>query len=102
MLFGYGDISKINYFIDQKEDKERRIAKMHLDALIRYAESYNCRRTPLLNYFGENYDREKCGMCDNCEKEEKDLLLRAGQEAAIDFFKTWDFQKHNEEFRLTA
>jgi NTE family protein len=33
------------------------------------------------------------------KKEEKDLLLRAGQEAAIDFFRTWDFQKHNEEFR---
>lgn len=74
LLFGYGDISKINYFIDQKEDKERRIAKIHLDALIRYAEAYNCRRIPLLNYFGEKYEQEKCGMCDNCEKEEKDLV----------------------------
>ena len=69
LLFGYGDISKINYFIDQKEDPERRIAKMHLDALISYAESYSCRRIPLLNYFGENYSQEKCGMCDNCESE---------------------------------
>ena len=74
LLLGYGDISKINYFIDQKADKERRIAKMHLDALIRYAESYNCRRVPLLNYFGEKYTQEKCGMCDNCEKEEKDFV----------------------------
>ncbi len=74
LLFGYGDISKINYFIDQKEDKERRIAKMHLDALIRYAESYNCRRVPLLSYFGEDYTKENCGMCDNCNKEEKDLV----------------------------
>ncbi len=74
LLLGYGDISKINYFIDQKEDKERRIAKMHLDALIRYAESYNCRRIPLLNYFGEKYVKENCGMCDNCDKEEKDLI----------------------------
>ena len=74
LLLGYGDISKINYFINQKEDKERRIAKMHLDTLIMYAESYNCRRIPLLNYFGENYVQGKCGMCDNCEKEEKDLV----------------------------
>ncbi len=74
LLLGYGDISKINYFIDQKADKERRIAKMHLDALIRYAESYNCRRVPLLNYFGEKYEREKCEMCDNCEKEEATLV----------------------------
>jgi ATP-dependent DNA helicase RecQ len=74
LLLGYGDISKINYFIDQKEERERRIAKMHLDALIRYAESYNCRRIPLLKYFGEDYNKEKCGMCDNCEKEEKNLV----------------------------
>ncbi len=74
LLFGYGDIRKINYFIDQKEDeKERQIAKLHLDALIRFAESYNCRRIQLLNYFGEKYNKENCGMCDNCSVEQKDL-----------------------------
>jgi NTE family protein len=29
--------------------------------------------------------------------EDKSLLLRAGQEAAIKFFKDWDFQAHNRE-----
>lgn len=67
LLLGYGDISKINYFIDQKNNKEKRIAKNHLDSLISYAESYSCRRIPLLNYFGEDYNQEKCSMCDNCE-----------------------------------
>ena len=28
-------------------------------------------------------------------KEDKNLLIRAGQEAAIRFFETWDFEKHN-------
>ena len=75
LLFGYGDISKINYFIDQKEDeKERRIAKHHLNDLINYAESYECRRKPLLNYFGESYDKENCGMCDNCTKAKEELV----------------------------
>ncbi len=75
LLFGYGDISKINYFIDQKEDeKERRIAKRHLNDLINYAESYECRRKPLLNYFGESYDKENCGMCDNCTKAKEELV----------------------------
>jgi ATP-dependent DNA helicase RecQ len=73
LLFGYGDIRKINYFIDQKEDKERRIAKAHLESLIRFAEDYRCRRIPLLNYFGEKYNKENCGMCDNCNREAKDL-----------------------------
>ena len=30
---------------------------------------------------------------------EKDLLLRSGQEAAIKFFKNWQFEKHNETYR---
>jgi ATP-dependent DNA helicase RecQ len=31
-----------------------------------YAETSVCRRKMLLHYFGENYDRENCGNCDNC------------------------------------
>ncbi len=74
LLFGYGDISKIRYFINQKEDKEKRIANIHLDALINFCETNMCRRNPLLNYFGEEYEKENCGMCDNCIEEAKDLI----------------------------
>ena len=74
LLFGYGDIRKINYFIDQKEGNEKLVAKQHLDKLIRYAESYQCRRIPLLNYFGENSAEQNCGMCDNCTKEKIELI----------------------------
>jgi ATP-dependent DNA helicase RecQ len=28
--------------------------------------SINCRRTEILNYFGENYGNDKCNNCDNC------------------------------------
>ena len=82
LLFSYADIRKINYFIDQKEDKEKRIAKLHLDALVRYAETYECRRIPLLTYFGEKYSQDNCSMCDNCNAEAKDLTdvtIRAQQ-----------------------
>ncbi len=74
LLFGYGDIRKINYFINQKEGKEKLVAKQHLDKIIRYAESYRCRRIPLLTYFGEEYSQDKCGMCDNCTRKTKDLV----------------------------
>ncbi len=74
LLFGYGDIRKINYFIDQKEGKEKLVAKQHLDKLVRYAESYNCRRIPLLTYFGEEYHQENCGICDNCTRGKTDLI----------------------------
>jgi ATP-dependent DNA helicase RecQ len=72
LLFSYGDIAKINYFIDQKEnDAERLAAKVHLDAIVKYAESEICRRIPLINYFGENYTTDICGMCDNCAGQTK-------------------------------
>ncbi len=74
LLFGYGDIRKINYFIDMKEGKEKLVAKQHLDKLVRYAESYECRRIPLLAYFGEDYSKTKCDICDNCTREFKDLV----------------------------
>ncbi|MBU0474469.1 MAG: DNA helicase RecQ [Bacteroidetes bacterium] len=73
LLFGYGDINKINYFIDQKEGREKLVAKQHLDKLIRYAETYTCRRIPLLTYFGEEYYQENCGICDNCNRGVKEL-----------------------------
>ncbi len=74
LLFGYGDIRKINYFIDQKEGREKLVAKQHLDKLVRYAESYSCRRIPLLTYFGEEYHQENCGTCDNCTRGKSDLI----------------------------
>ena len=74
LLFGYGDIRKINYFIDMKEGKEKLVAKQHLDKLVRYAETYECRRVPLLTYFGENYNKTNCEICDNCTREIKDLV----------------------------
>ncbi len=67
LLYSYADVAKLQYFIDQKEGDERRIAKQHLEALVRYAEDeITCRRKPLLAYFGESYAHIKCDSCDNC------------------------------------
>jgi ATP-dependent DNA helicase RecQ len=67
LLYSYADVAKINYFIDQKEGSEKRVAMQHLDAIVRYAEDeISCRRKPLLNYFGESYMTDNCSNCDNC------------------------------------
>jgi ATP-dependent DNA helicase RecQ len=67
LLYSYSDVAKLKYFIDQKEGEERRVAIQHLDAIVRYAEDEtNCRRKPLLTYFGEQYSAPKCQNCDNC------------------------------------
>lgn len=67
LLYSYGDVAKLNYFIEQKKGIEQQAAMQHLGAMVRYAEdTLTCRRKPLLNYFGEEYKVEKCGNCDNC------------------------------------
>lgn len=67
LLYSYGDVAKLNYFIDQKEGSEKRVAMQHLDAIVRYAEDeISCRRKPLLNYFGDSYEADNCSNCDNC------------------------------------
>ena len=37
-----------------------------LAMMLQYAEIHSCRRRFILNYFGEDYDAEGCGACDNC------------------------------------
>ncbi len=67
LLYSYSDVSKINYFIEQKENpKERSAAKQQLNAMIQYAEYHGCRRIPLIRHFGEDWQQEECEACDNC------------------------------------
>jgi len=74
LLLGYGDISKIRYFIDQKSGQERQVASHHLNVMLGYAESQTCRRVPLLAYFGETFTQTPCKMCDNCLAGQKELV----------------------------
>ena len=67
LFYSYGDRVKIEYFIEQKESpSERKIAYDKLHQMIQYCETHVCRRKVLLEYFGESYQVENCGFCDNC------------------------------------
>lgn len=80
LLYSHSDRQKINYFINQKEGEEKEVAKKHLEDLINYLTTSDCRRIPLMEYFGETYGSEECGMCDNCismKDEMEDLTVAA-------------------------
>jgi ATP-dependent DNA helicase RecQ len=66
LLYSYGDVQKQRYFINQKPISEQRTANQHLEALIQYADSSQCRRIPLMAYFGEKFSHNNCKTCDNC------------------------------------
>ena len=71
LLFSYGDIQKLKYFISQKGEREQRVANIHLNALVGFAEAAGCRRVPLLKYFGEEPAATICDTCDNCTGEKQ-------------------------------
>ncbi|SMO42048.1 ATP-dependent DNA helicase RecQ [Gracilimonas mengyeensis] len=68
-LFSYSDANKIRYFIDQKPLEEQKVAEQHLQQLMNFVETHKCRRIKLLDYFGETFEEENCGMCDICTGE---------------------------------
>ena len=65
-FYSYKDIQKLEKFMQGKPIAEQEIGKQLLMETVAYAESNSCRRKLLLNYFGENYEVENCGACDNC------------------------------------
>ena len=78
LLFGYQDIQKVNYLIQQKTNaSEQRVARIQLNSLVNLLQSASCRRILLLKYFGEEYKAGKCNTCDNCVTEKK---LRAEED----------------------
>lgn len=71
LLFSYGDVRKVRFFIEQKKEQEQRIANILLSQMLGFAETDLCRRLPLLHYFGETDVPDLCGMCDNCRTKEE-------------------------------
>src|SRR5436190_4783192 len=66
LLFSASDVAKQLHFIDEKSEKEARIARAQLQQMVHYAETRECRRATLLEYFGEEYPQVPCDGCDNC------------------------------------
>ncbi len=67
MVYGLQDVVRLHQMVDQSDadDAHKRVERQKLDALLAWCEATQCRRAPLLAYFGEP-DREPCGNCDNC------------------------------------
>ena len=65
-FYSYKDIQKLDKFMQGKPIAEQEIGRQLLMETVAYAESNSCRRKLLLNYFGEGFEVENCGACDNC------------------------------------
>ncbi|MEN8224454.1 MAG: DNA helicase RecQ [Bacteroidota bacterium] len=72
-FYSYDDIIKLEKFMKGKPVAEQEIAKELLQETVSYAESAVCRHKLLLHYFGESYENDECGSCDNCLNPKKKI-----------------------------
>ena len=78
------DLQKLEKFLEGKPLAEQYIGRQLLQETTAYAESSVCRRKLLLHYFGENYDVENCGNCDNCQSPKKQVEAKELLETVLE------------------
>ena len=74
------EMERIERLSKGKSVADQEIARVLLRETADYAETNICRRSFLLSYFGERYEADNCGSCDNCllpktTVEAKELLV---------------------------
>ena len=84
-FYSYKDIEKLEKFMKGKPVAEQEVGKQLILETVGFAETSVCRRRVLLNYFGEKYDKENCGSCDNCLHPKKKF---DGQEEVLTVLET--------------
>lgn len=116
VFYSRNDLKKLEKFMEGKPIAEQDIGRQLLQETEVYAESSLCRRRLLLHYFGEEYPKPNCEMCDNCKhpktklEGERQLLVllqsvkalkeNFRQEYIIDFVKgraTDDIKAHKHD-----
>ncbi len=78
------DLQKMEKFMQGKPVAEQEIGRQLLAETVSYAESSVCRRRSLLHYFGEVYEDENCGNCDNCLNTRKKVEAKDDLSAALE------------------
>jgi ATP-dependent DNA helicase RecQ len=85
LYYSHKDVSKLEHLMRDKPLSEREVGAQLINETVAYAETGVCRRKLLMSYFGEEYETENCGSCDNCKhpkewieaKEEAVIVLKA-------------------------
>ncbi len=84
LYFSKGDIFKHEYFIREMADAlDQARARKQIQDVVKYGELSTCRRRYLLDYFGEEYQKDNCEGCDIC-KPALEMKASKVQETAYD------------------
>ena len=82
-FYSYKDLQKLDKFMEGKPVAEQDIGRQLLQETAAYAETSVCRRKMLLHYFGEHYDKDNCGNCDNCLHPRKKIEVKEQMVTAL-------------------
>jgi ATP-dependent DNA helicase RecQ len=81
LYYSHKDVSKLEHLMRDKPLSEREVGAQLIGETVAFAESGVCRRKILMSYFGEVYENENCGQCDNCKHPKE--KVEAKEEALI-------------------
>jgi len=73
LYYSHKDVAKLEHLMRDKPLSEREVGSQLISETVAFAESGVCRRKILLSYFGEEYEKDKCGHCDNCKHPKEKL-----------------------------
>ncbi|MBI1342134.1 MAG: DNA helicase RecQ [Terrimonas sp.] len=85
LYYSHKDVSKLEHLMRDKPLSEREVGAQLINETVAYAESGVCRRKILMSYFGEEYETENCGSCDNCKHPKERIEAR---DEAVTVLKT--------------
>ncbi|WP_298707636.1 DNA helicase RecQ [Chitinophaga sp.] len=75
-FYSYQDVQKLEHLMRDKPLSEREMGAQLINETVAYAESAVCRRKVILHYFGEPYETEDCGKCDNCRNPKEKIEVK--------------------------
>ncbi|HEX7847262.1 MAG TPA: DNA helicase RecQ [Chitinophagaceae bacterium] len=90
LYYSHKDVSKLEHLMRDKPLSEREVGAQLIHETVAFAESGVCRRKVLMSYFGEEYERENCGECDNCKHPKEKVEAKEEAAIALKAIKTLD------------
>ncbi len=76
LYYSHKDVNKLEHLMRDKPLSEREVGAQLINETVAYAEAGVCRRKVLMSYFGEEYETENCGHCDNCKHPKEKVEAR--------------------------
>ncbi|MGQ0737985.1 MAG: DNA helicase RecQ [Bacteroidota bacterium] len=90
LYYSHKDVSKLEHLMRDKPLSEREVGAQLINETVGFAETGVCRRKVLMSYFGEEYEKENCGQCDNCKHPKERVEAKAEVVIALKAIRALD------------